>query len=101
MKNTKFIYVISKRDDLELPEFYADTLKELSAMSGYGFDCLRKACKRGSLIDNLYQIKKVQLDDKFDDIDSFDDYDVFCKRLFLKKSHPVSLDLFRAYCYGV
>ena len=101
MKNKKFIYVISKKDDLELPEFYADTLKELSVMSGYGFDCLLKACKRGSLVDKLYQVKKVPLDERFDDKDSFEDYDIFCKRLFIKQSNPTSLDLFMAYCCGV
>lgn len=101
MKKQNFIYVVTKNDDLELPEFYDDTLKGLSEMTGYSFDCLFKAFKRGSIFDGKYRINKVMLDDKFDDFDSFEDYDIFCKKLLLQKSSPSSLDLFKAYCCGV
>lgn len=100
MKNKNYVYVISSRDDLELPEFVADTFKELAMMTGYQLSTLHKACRRNSLINNTYQIEKVRTD-IFDDFDNFDDYIEFCHRLMLKPNRPLSLDLFKAYCYGV
>ena len=99
MKKRNFVYVLSKRDNYELPEFVADTLEELSVLTGFSFNCLYMACVRNSLINNVYQIKKVKTD-TFDDVDSFEDYNDFCERLMIKKNLPQSLDLFRAYCFG-
>lgn len=99
MKKSNYVYVVSKRDDYELPEFVADTLKELSLMTGYKIITLFQACDRGSLIDGMYQVKKIRTD-IFDDANSFEDYSIFCEKMLLKKSRPLSLDLFRAYCLG-
>lgn len=95
----KYVYVLSKNDGYALPEFVADTLKELSEMTGFKFMTLYQALVRNSLINGKYLIEKVKIDN-FDDVTSFDDYNTFCERMMLRKNRPVSLDLFRAYCFG-
>lgn len=97
MKKRDYVYVVSKVDDKELPEFVADTLEELSAMTGFSLMCLYKACVRHSVIAGIYQVEKIDIN-TFDDVDSFEDYNTFCKRLMIKSSNPDSLELFRLYC---
>lgn len=99
MKNTNYVYLLVKNDDLELPIFVADTLEELSNMSDIPFMTLYQACVRNSVIQTRYRVRHVDIRDPEERF-LFKDYKDFCKQNNLKESKFSSLQRFRAYCYG-
>ena len=100
MKKNYYEYLFVKADELELPMLIADSLEELSILSGFNFDCLWKAICRNSIIAGQFRVRKVDIRDPEEKF-SWEEYKVFCKREGLKESYFKSLQQFRNECFGV
>lgn len=57
------VYGLFTADEYELPVVYADSLKELSFLSGFPLSTLFSAMVRGSCIGKKYKVEKILLED--------------------------------------
>lgn len=99
MKKNYYVYSLVTADKFEWSVASADTLEELSKISGYSFDCLYKACKRKSVINNMYRVRKIDIRDVGENF-NFEEYKAYCKKHKLKESNFASLQQYRQFCYG-
>lgn len=100
MKEIKYTYVFVENDGLELPIFIADTLMEISNLTGFNLGCLYYAVLRNSLIAGKYRIRKVDFRDPDEKFNNITDYLTFCKKENIKSNDFKSLQRYRQYCFG-
>ena len=94
-KKCNYIYTFSMADMYELPMAVADTLEDLSKLTGFGKTTLCMALERNSVVAGSFRVRKVLVNDsEF----NFEDYIEFCKTEDLKPSSAISLQKFKEYC---
>lgn len=94
------VYILYNDDKYQLPIYVADTLKELSELSGIYIKTLRKSLFENTTIINNLKVEKVDIsepDDKYTE----ETYKEYCKSENLSVGSFSSHKTFAKWCYGV
>ncbi len=95
----KKVYELVTADKYELPICVADSLDEMSMMTGFNFNTLYSAFAKSSLIAKKYRLYSVDVRDPIEKF-NFNDYKVFCRSKALRECDFNSLEQYKRQCYG-
>lgn len=98
-KYNKFVYIIYQDDRLQLPIYVADSLSEMSELTGLHLKFLNRVLSGNETFLNNYKIEKVDIrepEEKFTETE----YKKFCKKHNLQAGSFSSQKMFAKYCYG-
>lgn len=93
-----FVYLLVTADKFELPVMEADTIKELSEMTGYSQGTIKSAIFRASVLDNKFRIVKVDIREP-EEMFTEKEYIKYCKENKLEVKSFDSIIKFKDYCY--
>lgn len=100
MKRNKVtsVYMIVTADEFELPVCLADTMLELSVLSGYNLNTLYSAYLRNMPLACRYNVIKVNIEEPEDRF-NFEDYTKFCKENGLSVGNSNNLEKYWGLCH--
>lgn len=96
----KIVYMLTNNDVLQLPLLVADSLEELSRLTGFNDSTLCLAISRNSVLSGRYLVKRIDIrepEEKF----NFEDFYQFCSKNSIASTNFKSLQRFREDCFGV
>lgn len=99
-KQPTSVYLLVTNDKYELPvSLGADTLKELSKITGFSYYELLNSLYHNYLVSRKYKVIKVDIrepESRFD----YEDYKKYCWTNQIPVDSFKSLEQFKKYCYG-
>lgn len=95
-----YVYLLVTNDKSELPvSLGADTLKELSLITGFSYNELSHSLYHHYLVNRRYKVIKVDIrepEDRF----NYEDYKLYCWTNQIPVGSFKSLEQFKKHCYG-
>ena len=101
MKKYDYVYELVTSDRFEFTIQQADSLEEMSKLTGFDINTLKKALIRDSVIAGYYKIYKVDLREPEEQFCDVKKYKKFCVSNNLDENNTESLIAYRKYCFGI